>query len=129
MTRLRLLAAVLLFASTALAAPVITSVTPSEGSESGEQEVVIRGTGFSTVCTGCIPEVKPPDVFFGDVMPGTIGFIDETELRVWTPKHAPGTVSVTVRQQNGEFTLEDAYTFIDDPFEMTPSSGPTSGGT
>jgi len=49
MRNLTLLAALLLVAASALAAPIITSVTPSEGPESGGTEVIIRGSGFSTV--------------------------------------------------------------------------------
>lgn len=129
MARLRLLAAVLFFATSALAAPNITSITPSEGSESGGTEVIIRGTGFSTTCTGCTPEVKPPDVLFGGVLAPTIGFIDATELRVRTPEHAPGLVPVTVRQQDGEHTVPNGFTFTEDRYKISPRTGPVSGGT
>jgi hypothetical protein len=131
MSLLRAVLPILLLCSTPiLAGPVITSVTPDEGSEQGNNEVVIRGSGFSTDCPGCTPDgVKPPDVFFGGVPAGTIGYIDSTELRVWVPPHAPGAVSVTVRQKDGEFTLADGYTYTQDPYKMTPSSGPLAGGT
>jgi len=129
MTRLRFLLAALLFATPALAAPVITSITPSQGSEFGETHLVIRGTGFIVDCPPCPLGVKPPDVFFGNQLATTIGFVDSTKLDVFTPQHAPGTVPVTVRQLDGEFVLANGFTFLREPFRMTPAEGPTSGGT
>jgi len=76
-----------------------------------------------------VPAEKPPDVLFDDLYAGTTSFISSTELRAITPVHAPGTASVTVYQQNGVFTAPNAFTFRANPFKMTPSSGPISGGT
>jgi hypothetical protein len=73
--------------------------------------------------------VKVPSVFFGGLASGTVGFVDSTELRVRTPPHAPGNVSVTVRQDDGEFTAPNAFTYSADPYKITPSSGPLAGGT
>ena len=132
MRRLILLLAVLLSTATAYADPVITSITPDEGSEFGGTEVVIRGSGF-TVCQTCDATTTLPQVWFGDRPSGTIGWIDSTELRVWTPEHPPGTVPVTVRQVESGVTRSttraDAFTFTEEAFKMTPRSGPQSGGT
>jgi len=129
MRQLRLFAALLLFTSIASAAPVITSITPAQGSESGGTTVTIRGSGFSNQCTGCNPTTKPPDIFFDGVAPTTWGYTSATELAAVTPPHAPGAVSVKVKQFNGEFTLANAFTYVKDPFAMSPKTGPAAGGT
>ena len=121
-----------LLSTIAYADPVITSITPDEGSEFGGTEVVIRGSGFR-ICQTCDAATTLPQVSFGDRPAGTVGWIDSTELRVWTPEHPPGTVPVTVWQfENGvsrSATRADAFTFTEEAFKMTPRSGPASGGT
>jgi IPT/TIG domain len=99
----------LLFALPALAAPAITSVTPSTGAAGGGETVIIHGTGFSA-CIICSPPV-PPQVFFGGAPAASVFVESPTRLRVVTPALPARTVPVTVDQFDGQATLENAYTF------------------
>lgn len=116
----KLFGLLILFATTASAAPVITSITPIEGTEYGGTTVTIRGTGFKITS----------EVLVDGAVPAAQSWLgSSTELRIVTAPHAPGTVSITVRQDDGESTLPDAFTYLDDPYEMSPKSGPRTGGT
>jgi hypothetical protein len=99
-------------------APVVQSITPDKGPESGGTEVVIRGINLG-MQVACIRPC-PPRVGFGDV------FVDATEvsdqqLRVTTPVHPSGVVDVTIAiPGRPTVILEDAFTFLDDiesPYE------------
>ena len=106
--------AFVLTASTVLASPVITSVTPSSGPTSGGTTVLIRGTGFSNNCIICSPPFADPAVFFDGVRADAV-FIDSSTLEAVTPPHVPGSVSVMVSQLDGSdpnhFTLFDGFTY------------------
>lgn len=115
----KLLAALLLLATTASAAPVITSIVPDEGSEYGGTSVTIRGTGFKNTAT----------ILLDGQLPASIGFGSSTEMQVLTAPHAPGAVNVTLRQDDGEVTLANAFTYTKDPYSMSPRSGPREGRT
>ena len=112
------LIAFLLTASTALAGPVITSVTPNAGPISGGTTVVIRGSGFSEGCVICSPPLQGSVVYF-DAAPATdVFFIDSTTLEVVTPPHVPGSVAVTVIEPNDDlFLLEGGFTYQGDVYE------------
>src|ERR1051325_11524792 len=115
-----LLAVLLLLATTASAAPVITSISPTEGSEYGGTTVRLHGSGFNNTA----------EVFVGGARPAAQSWLPlSMELEVLTAPHAPGPVDVTVRQTDGEFTLPCTFTYTKDPFSMTPKSGPREGGT
>jgi hypothetical protein len=107
-----------LTASVATASPVITSISPDEGSVSGGTTVVIRGSGFSNICTVCLPPSTGPLVYFGTTPALFVEFIDETELHGVTPPQFPGRVFVRVVQYDGstpnDFTLLDAFTYVGD---------------
>jgi hypothetical protein len=118
MRRLMLLA-LTLFAVSSYAVPVITSITPDAGSELGDTEVVIRGSGFREF----------PEVWFGDRRAPSVSQVNGTELRVSTPEHPPGTVTVSVRTDEGEGRLANGFTFVKETWTMTPRVGPLSGGT
>ena len=114
------LLAVLLLSSIASAAPVITSITPTEGTEYGGTTIRIHGTGFKITS----------EILIDGAVPAAQAWLgSSTELEALTRAHAPGGVSVTVRQDDGEFTLANAFTYVKDPYAMTPQSGPASGGT
>ncbi len=110
--------AVLLFAAASLSAqPVITGITPNNGPAGGGTLVTITGSGFS-ICDICSPAV-PPGVTFGGT-PVTSELVNANTLRVVTPAHLPGTVSVSISQHNGHTSLPDAFTFtgpIEDGFD------------
>lgn len=67
-------------------APTVSTVSPSSGSQNGGTRVTITGSHFYLVS----------QVTFGDV-PGTkVTVVSSTQLKVTTPAHAKGTVSVQV---------------------------------
>jgi hypothetical protein len=107
--------ALVLTASTALASPVITSVSPNSGPPEGGTTVVIRGTGFSDNCIICSPPFGAPTVRFDGIQAESIVFIDSTTLQAVTPPHASGPVSVMVSQLDGSDpnfdTLENGFTY------------------
>jgi len=111
--------AVLLLATSVLGSPVITSLSPSEGPVAGGTKVLIHGTGFNDNCIICSPPFANPIVSFGTVEAADVRLIEPTLLEVTTPAHVAGTVDVTVEQLDGSdpnhFTLEDGFTFVDDP--------------
>lgn len=119
MRRLTLLATLFL-SSIVSAAPVITSITPVEGTEYGGTTVRIHGSGFKITS----------EILIDGALPAAQAWLgSSTELEVLTRAHAPGAVSVTVRQDDGEFTLPGSFTYGKDPYAMTPQSGPRTGGT
>jgi hypothetical protein len=127
----------LTFAAHLLASPVITSVTPAAGTVDGGATVTIHGSGFSINCGICSPPFADPEVLFDTTDALDVEFVDSTTLRVITPPHIPGTVAVSVRQNDGpepnSFTLPDAFTYtgtLDDAFDpiLFPIfSGPVHG--
>jgi len=121
MPKLRALAvlATLVLSLTAAASSLITSISPTAGPAQGGTVVTIHGSGFSTHCIIC-PPIQDPTVFFGDVMASHVEFVDSTTVIAVTPPHLPGTVTVSVWQNNGadpdDLVLENAFTYTD-PFE------------
>jgi hypothetical protein len=113
-----LLATVLLSVS-ALAQPVITSVTPASGPDTGGTLVVITGRGFST-CIICSPPT-PPSVSFGGTPATSSTLVSETRIEAIAPPHLTGAVDVVVQQYDGEATLPKAFRYEASPgggFEM-----------
>jgi hypothetical protein len=106
---LKRLAAILLFSAfSAAAQPVITNIAPNNGPAAGGTAVTITGSGFS-ICDICSPAL-PPTVLFGGT-PVTSELVNANTLRVSTPAHFPGTVTVSVEQHNGRTSKSDAFTF------------------
>lgn len=107
-------AAIIVSASTALANPVITSVTPNSGPPAGGTTVTVRGTGFDDTCPICSPPFGAAQVFFDGVRAASVTIIDDTVIEAVTPPHSPGSVDVTVSQYFGNpnfDTLEDGFTY------------------
>ena len=121
MRTIQLLFALVLTASTALASPVITSVTPSNGPVEGGTTVVIRGTGFNNTCIICSPPFANPIVTFDGQDALHIVLIDETTLEAVTPPHVSGSVDVEVRQLDGSDPsfdiLENGFTYEGETYE------------
>lgn len=110
------IAVILLLASSAVASPVITSVTPSEGPVEGGTRVVIRGSGFSNNCIVCSPPFGGLRVLFGVTPSPDVELFDSTTIVAYTPPQFAGTVHVTVTQMDGSDpshdTLENAFRYV-----------------
>jgi hypothetical protein len=100
--------------------PVITSIAPDNGPETGGTVVTVTGTGF-TGATG---------VTFDGTAGTSFTVVSDTQITVTTPAHAPGTVDVTVTSPNGDSTAgEFTYTPVTAIESVTPNVGPEAGGT
>ncbi|MCS5496863.1 IPT/TIG domain-containing protein [Cnuibacter physcomitrellae] len=100
--------------------PVIGTITPTSGPETGGTVVTITGSNLGGA-TG---------VTF-DGVPGTgLTIVSDTELTVVTPPGTPGDAAVVVSAPTGD---SDPGTFTYTPVttidDTDPSTGPTGGGT
>jgi hypothetical protein len=100
--------------------PVIGTITPTTGPETGGTVVTITGSNFDGVTA----------VTF-DGVPGTaLTVVSDTELRVTTPAGTPGTADVVVTSPDGS---GDPGAFLYYPITVVdgsnPGTGPTGGGT
>lgn len=101
-------------------APVLSSLSPSSGPESGGTTVVITGSGF-TGASG---------VTFGDAAAASFTVDSDTQITVTTPVHAPGVVDVRVLHPDGASApLEFEFTPVTTIVGVDPDEGPTDGGT
>lgn len=92
----------------------ITSLTPNEAGLDGGTAVVVAGHGF----TGDV------DFFFSSAEVA-VTVLSDTELTVLSPLvSSEGTVDVTVVSAEGTYTLENAFTFTNNP-----GSGSDDGGS
>ena len=108
--------------------PVVTSVTPTQGPETGGTVVTIIGSGF----TGA------DEVLFGTI-PGT-GFtvISDTVIRVTSPAGVGSTAVTIVGATAGDNIPAGNFTYVPENVEpvitpsvsgFTPNQGPEAGGT
>jgi len=72
--------------------PVISSISPSQGSVTGGETVSIRGGNFK----------ENTEVYFGGEEALEVKFIDDTHLKVKVPPHQRGPVNVWVKNPNGK---------------------------
>ena len=80
--------------------PVLAAVVPASGAASGGEELVLSGSNFtanSSVVFGA-----DPDTGLGGAQASVVEFVDASTLRVTTPPHASGAVSVMVRDDSTE---------------------------
>ncbi len=103
-----------------LAAPVITKVTPSAGPVAGGTVVTLTGLGFVTGGT---------KVTFGGTTVG-VAVVSSTEVRVTSPAHAAGTVTVRATTAGGTSASGEQFTYDAPPTitAFTPTTGATTGG-
>jgi IPT/TIG domain len=103
-------------------APIISTISPVAGTSAGGTSVTITGTGFS-------PGIG---VNFGAIPAGSVSLTGSTSLTVTTPAHAAGSVTVSVTNMDGQ-SGTGSFTFVSTPppaiFNISPTSGPTTGGT
>jgi hypothetical protein len=104
--------------------PVVTSVTPSEGTTSGGTSVTINGTGLGGASF----------VHFGSANAQITADTDHAITAI-SPAREPGTVDITVTGNAGLRSAEtsaDHYTYgVPKPSVdgVAPAEGPASGGT
>jgi hypothetical protein len=113
------------FTYTAPAAPTVTGINPSTGGTAGGTVVIVTGTGF----TGA------KNVSFGPYWASRFAVNSDTQITAVSPAQPAGTVDVVVTNVTGNSTTSSAdhftYTATAAPAvtAVSPSSGPTTGGT
>jgi hypothetical protein len=84
------------------AAPVLTSISPDEGTPQGFAKVTLEGTNFEAGIRA----------LFGDRPGSQLRVLDSTTLTVLTPAQPAGVVDVKIINPDGqEATLTDAWTY------------------
>jgi hypothetical protein len=112
------------FTYTAVAAPVVTALSPTSGPAAGGTPVTITGTGF----TGATA------VNFGTTAATGVTVVNDTEITATSPA-GTGTENVTVTTPAGTSATSaaDQFTFtaVAAPTVtgLSPTSGPPAGGT
>lgn len=100
----------------------ISSVSPASGPVSGGTLVTINGSGFESGSS----------ISFAGAQATSVSFISSTQLQAVTPSGAAGAVNVTVTTPDpGSATLSNGFMYVSNPTvtSVSPSSGPTTGGT
>jgi hypothetical protein len=106
--------------------PVVTSISPTQGPNTGGTTVTINGSNLGSV----------DNVDFGANNPATILSDSATQITVTDPT-GTGTVNVTVTTPSGTSATSAAdeftYTVVTTPLPVvtgiSPTSGPSAGGT
>lgn len=103
-----------------LPAPEITSIVEPVGHPDGGESVTINGNNF----------VQGATVQFGLNNATDVVVVGESQITATVPAGTQGTVSVTVKNPDGQKASTE-YQYKADPIitTLTPSNGPLSGGT
>jgi hypothetical protein len=101
--------------------PTVTKVTPKTGPTTGATSVTVTGTNL----TGATA------VKFGATAAAKFTVTSSTSITATAPAHAAGLVDVTVTTAGGTsaISLKDHYKFTALVTNITPTSGPSAGGT
>ncbi|MEK6206021.1 MAG: IPT/TIG domain-containing protein, partial [Chloroflexota bacterium] len=99
----------------------VASVSPTSGPIAGGTSVTITGANFSSGAT----------VSFGGAPGTSVVVVNATTITTATPAHAAGTVDVTVTVGSQSGTCTGCFTYVAPPTvtAISPTSGPTAGGT
>ena len=104
-------------------APTIGGFQPTIGSTAGGNVVLIEGANFQNGAT----------VKFGDVAAVSTTVNSSTSISTAAPAHAAGAVSITVTNPDLQSAVSSTSYVYELPgpaiTSITPSTGPTSGGT
>lgn len=106
-------------------APSITSISPTSGSTAGGTVVTINGANFQSGAR----------VFFGNVAATSVSFVSSSQLRATSPPHPAGSVPIQVTNPDGQSGQLNTFTYVEPRppapqiTGISPTSGPTSGGT
>jgi prepilin-type processing-associated H-X9-DG protein len=105
------------------AVPTVTAVSPSAGPTSGGTTVTITGTNFVTGAT----------VSVGGIAATGVNVVSPTSITFTAPAGTAGTVDVKVTTPGGTSAAVavDQFVYLGVPTvtAITPSAGPTAGGT
>ena len=103
--------------------PSITKVTPNAGPTAGGTTVTLTGSGFVSGATTV--------TFGGTVIPaGSVTFVSSTQIKVSSPSHASGSVTVKATTAGGTSGSGEHFLYGGPAItSFTPPAGPTSGGT
>ncbi|MFF9126750.1 IPT/TIG domain-containing protein [Streptomyces sp. NPDC014889] len=103
-----------------MAAPTVSSISPTQGASSGGTVVTVTGTGFTGVTA----------VQFGGAAATSFTVLSSTQLTA-IPPSGTGAVNVTVTTGQGTSTQTVTYTYVAAPTvsALSPGQGPVSGGT
>jgi large repetitive protein len=101
--------------------PSVTSVSPSSGLASGGTVVTIHGSGFTNAST----------VAFGATAATGVTFVSATQITATAPAGTVGTVNITVTTagETSVASANDQFSYLPGVTSVSPSSGPSSGGT
>jgi hypothetical protein len=104
----------------AAATPTVTKLTPKTGPVTGGTSVTISGTGFEGATS----------VKFGGVA-AKFTQSSSTSITATAPAESAGSVDVTVTTAGGTsaVTLKDVYKYTPVIASVSPTSGPSAGGT
>ncbi len=102
--------------------PVVSSITPTEGSTTAGTNVTIMGTGFVSGATAKIGSRLT-----------AVTVVSANEITARTPAHVAGSEEVLVSDKDGVSSDGPSYTYIAPPkptvSAITPAEGSTSGAT
>jgi hypothetical protein len=104
--------------------PSVSGVSPSVGPTTGGNSVTINGANFTNASA----------VSFGVTSVTSFSILGDTQISAVVPPGAAGTVDVTVTTPGGgtsAISPSGEYTYVPGPVVsgISPSSGPTGGGT
>ena len=103
--------------------PTVTSITPTSGPTAGGTRLRISGAHFRHVTA----------VLFGSSRGRALHVVSSTRLDITAPAHTGGVSDIRVITRYGRSAARtrDQYTYVPPPTitSITPSSGPTGGGT
>ncbi len=102
--------------------PTVTGVSPNSGSTGGGTAVTITGANFASGAT----------VTFGSAAATNVVVVSSTQITATTPAGSAGPVTVTVTNpgtQSGALTNGFTYVVVPTVSNVSPSNGPTAGGT
>lgn len=106
-------------------APSISSLSPTSGPTDGGTLVTINGANFQSGAK----------VFFGSVAAASVNFVSSSQLRAMSPPHPAGSVPIQVTNPDGQSGQLNTFTYVESRppapqiSGITPTSGPTAGGT
>ncbi|WP_331767693.1 IPT/TIG domain-containing protein [Embleya sp. NBC_00896] len=100
-----------------LAAPVISVLSPAQGSAAGGNTATLSGSGFTGTTA----------VKFGTTSATSFTVVSATQITAVVPAGTPGPVSVTVTTPSGT-SNGITYTYVPFVSAVSPAQGPASGG-